>query len=196
MSEKQPAARDRPQYREGREALLDAATRVIARDGFRGLTYRSVAMEAGVTHGLVTYHFGTREALIHEALLRAAQDATEQSSIAPQGDRIEDFASGVPALARDAPDAQAVQFELALEARRRPALRPEIQGLYERYVETVGTTLEGYGIAPDAPTARLVFAALDGLTLQQLIFDRPEETEEALAVLHRVIALLAGRPPE
>ncbi|MCW3016270.1 MAG: transcriptional regulator, TetR family [Solirubrobacterales bacterium] len=187
--------RDRPQYREGREALLEAATRVIARDGFRGLTYRSVATEAGVTHGLVTYHFGTREALIHEALLRAAQDAIEQSSIAPQSDRIEDFARGLPSLAQDAPDAQAVQFELALEARRRPALRPEIEGLYERYVKIVGATLEGYGIPADAPTARLVFAALDGLTLQQLIFDRPQETEEALAVLHRVIAMLANAGP-
>ncbi|WP_416979825.1 TetR family transcriptional regulator [Streptomyces sp. T028] len=45
-------------YGEGRDALLIAAVRVVARDGLRKLTYRAVAAEAGVTHGLVAHHFG------------------------------------------------------------------------------------------------------------------------------------------
>jgi AcrR family transcriptional regulator len=55
-------------YGDGREALLTAAVRVVARKGIRHLTYRALARQAGVTHGLVTYHFGSRDALIRAAL--------------------------------------------------------------------------------------------------------------------------------
>ncbi|MGK4578743.1 TetR family transcriptional regulator [Kitasatospora sp. HPMI-4] len=48
-------------YGEGREALLAAAVRVVARGGLRNLTYRAAAKEAGVTHGLVVHHFGAAE---------------------------------------------------------------------------------------------------------------------------------------
>src|SRR5438132_3593131 len=61
----------KPRYGEGRQALLDAAVQVVGRSGLRGLTYRAVAAEAGVTQGLVAHHFGSRDRLIHEALLAA-----------------------------------------------------------------------------------------------------------------------------
>lgn len=65
-SSDKPAAqpRKRVDYGTGREALLNAAVRVVARGGLRKLTYRAVAEEAGVTHGLVVHHFGSRDALI------------------------------------------------------------------------------------------------------------------------------------
>jgi DNA-binding transcriptional regulator YbjK len=44
----------------GREALLAALVRVAGRDGLDAVTHRSVAAEAGVTHGLATYHFASR----------------------------------------------------------------------------------------------------------------------------------------
>jgi AcrR family transcriptional regulator len=57
---------------ERRTALLDAALEVIARSGFAGTTLRDVAAEAGVAHGLLRHHFGTREALLAAAFDRAA----------------------------------------------------------------------------------------------------------------------------
>ncbi len=62
--------REAPRYGEGRSALLAAAVHVGATRGLRHLTYRSVAAEAGVAPGLVAHHFGTRDALIEEALER------------------------------------------------------------------------------------------------------------------------------
>ena len=40
--------------------------------------------------------------------------------------------------------------------------------------------------------ARLVFAAIDGLTLQQLIFEDPEQTREAVACSSVLLRLLAA----
>jgi AcrR family transcriptional regulator len=186
----EPDSSMHPLHNEGRDALLDAAARVVASHGFRGLTYRAVAREAGLTHGLVGYHFGSRDKLIHEAALKAAREAIARSSLDPESGRLEDFARDLSRLAVDAPEAQAFQFELALEARRRPDLLPEIRGLYEEYLAVVERALERFGADRRPAVARVIFAALDGLMLQQLIFERPQETEEAVAVLREIVRAL------
>lgn len=47
-----------------RRDLLRAAFTVATEDGLAGLTTRAVAAEAGVSQGLVFFHFGNREALV------------------------------------------------------------------------------------------------------------------------------------
>ncbi|WP_439369225.1 TetR/AcrR family transcriptional regulator [Bradyrhizobium sp. PMVTL-01] len=49
-----------------REALLQAAERVLERDGLAGLTLRAVAREAGVSHAAPTHHFGDLTGLVSE----------------------------------------------------------------------------------------------------------------------------------
>ena len=143
---------DRPPHNEGRDALLDATERVIATHGFRGLTYRRVAAEAGLTHGLVTYHFGTLDALVQAALERASRNAVEGSRLEPESGRLEDFAADLPRLAAEEADGQAFQFELALEARRRPELRDEVRAQYEEYFAVTRRALERAGIEAHART--------------------------------------------
>jgi AcrR family transcriptional regulator len=47
-------------------ALLEAAERVLERDGLSGLTLRAVAREAGVSHAAPTHHFGDLTGLVSE----------------------------------------------------------------------------------------------------------------------------------
>ncbi|AWM02250.1 TetR/AcrR family transcriptional regulator [Bradyrhizobium amphicarpaeae] len=49
-----------------REALLQAAERVLEREGLAGLTLRAVAREAGVSHAAPTHHFGDLTGLLSE----------------------------------------------------------------------------------------------------------------------------------
>jgi len=49
-----------------RDALLQAAARVLERDGLTGLTLRAVAREAGVSHAAPTHHFGDLTGLVSE----------------------------------------------------------------------------------------------------------------------------------
>ena len=49
-----------------RDALLDAAERVLEREGLGGLTLRAVAREAGVSHAAPTHHFGDLTGLVSE----------------------------------------------------------------------------------------------------------------------------------
>ncbi|HLI60734.1 MAG TPA: TetR family transcriptional regulator [Solirubrobacteraceae bacterium] len=186
----QPA---RPGYGQGRTALLDAAIRVVARDGLRGLTYRAVAAEAGVTHGLVTRHFGSRAAMIEEALGHAVEHSLAASSLESDSGRIDEFAHDLPRMAEDDADGQAFQFELILEARRRPELRDAVRGLYTTYRAATRRELRRIGLDADDGLTRAVFAALDSMVFQQITFGRPEDTEAGLAALRRMLSALRDR---
>jgi len=183
--------RPRPRYGEGREALLTAAIRVVARSGLRNLTYRAVAAEAGVTHGLVAHHFGTRDALLEEALQYAMHQSVDTSSINPASGDLRDFAVTLADLVSADPDLQAFQFELVLESRRRPEIRPHAEAIYAHYRSTVRATLLSFGI-DDADLADLVFAALDGMAFQQVAFDTVDQTNRLTETLRGILAARAG----
>jgi AcrR family transcriptional regulator len=53
---------------EARERILAACSRCIARSGVRGLRIQEVAKEAGVSTGLLYYHFTDRDGLLRAAL--------------------------------------------------------------------------------------------------------------------------------
>jgi AcrR family transcriptional regulator len=63
-----PSSKTETPYHHGalREALLQAAERVLERDGLGGLTLRAVAREAGVSHAAPTHHFGDLTGLVSE----------------------------------------------------------------------------------------------------------------------------------
>ncbi|WP_460062449.1 TetR/AcrR family transcriptional regulator [Streptomyces sp. YKOK-I1] len=188
------AAQDaRPGYGKGRDALLEAAVRVVARGGLRKLTYRSVAAEAGVTHGLVVHHFGSRDALLEEALGWAVTRSIETSSLVPASGRLEDFAATLPAFVGADPDLQAFQYELKLEAGRTPELRRHVDALYDAYRTAVSEALTRFGVSQDL--VEIVFAALEGLVFHQVTSGDPRRTEEGTAALRRLLAAHREQTP-
>jgi AcrR family transcriptional regulator len=52
------------------EAFLDAAERLLVREGAAGISTRQLALEAGQNHGLVHYYFGSVDELLLQALER------------------------------------------------------------------------------------------------------------------------------
>lgn len=184
-------AQQRPGYGEGRQALIDAAIRVVAASGLRGVTYRAVATEAGVTQGLVAHHFGTRADLIRATLDHAAGQSIERSELKPASGRVDDVARDLSKRVREDAGLEAFQFELALEARRNPDLAPAAKAIYERYLEATAEALDSVGVRASIDLARVVFAALDGLAFQQLLFDDPEATDRAIAALIGLLRPLA-----
>jgi len=178
--------------RAGYWALLRAVPKTVAKLGFRGLTYRALADEAGVTYGLISYHFGTREALIEDAAKLAVDEAIVGSILVPESGEIDDFASGLTTLLREDPSGQAFQFDLVTESMRNKKLHPPVVKLYTQYIGAVEDALKEFGIDDDPYLARVIFAALDGLTLQQFIFEDEAETEKAIARLREIIAAVAA----
>ncbi|OPX10273.1 hypothetical protein B1790_13285 [Mycobacterium sp. AT1] len=157
----------------------------VARKGLRGLTFRAVAEEAGVNNTLIAHHFGSRD-----KLLEAALEWSVDRAIA--GADLSEYASGAPAFRTalienvfSEPDSAAFQYEMILEARRRPELQPVVRELYRKYVDRIAAgRLRDGEPASDALNLAL-FAALDGLMLQficgSITVDQVTDAVDALA---------------
>ena len=60
-----------PSIREANvQAFLDAAERLLIREGAAGISTRQLAREAGQNHGLVHYYFGSVDELLLQTLER------------------------------------------------------------------------------------------------------------------------------
>jgi len=63
---------------DAREKLLEVAARVYAEAGYRGTTTRRIAQEAGLNEVTLFRHFGSKDALLREAIERADQQARQR----------------------------------------------------------------------------------------------------------------------
>lgn len=66
-----PAPRDVGQDAPSRQRLLEASERLIADGGVEALSMRAVTQAAGLSVSAANYHFGSKQALVRETLLRA-----------------------------------------------------------------------------------------------------------------------------
>lgn len=62
-----------------RDQLLEAAVRVFSEAGYRGATTRRIAFEAGVNEITLFRHFGSKDALIREAIARVGERPAHSS---------------------------------------------------------------------------------------------------------------------
>lgn len=171
----------------GRDALIKATVQVVAEHGMRGLTYRTVAKVAGVTHGLVAHHFGSREALITAAFREKARTREASTELNPGTGRVEHIGSNLSAIVESAPYEQRYQYEMILEAMRKPELLEDVQKTYQTFREAIRDELRLAGADDLDALAQVVYAALDGLVIQQLVTGDAQSTRIAVARLQSII---------
>jgi hypothetical protein len=69
--------------------------------------------------------------------------------------------------------------------------------MYDEYMRVIRDALSEFGVSDDPVMARVAFATLDGLMLQQLLYERSDETEEALRAFISILELVRdSRPPK
>lgn len=66
--------------------ILDAATSVFSKEGFKGARMQQIAAEAGVNQALLHYHFGSKEKLYEEVLFRFFSDVFSRLATEFQAD--------------------------------------------------------------------------------------------------------------
>jgi AcrR family transcriptional regulator len=125
-----------------REALLQAAEKVLERDGLPGLTLRAVAREAGVSHAAPTHHFGDLAGLLSElaaigyrqfstAMIAAnAAGTLEQRGLAS--------AKAYVAFAQAHPGMYGLMFRAERLNMSRPSLREAADASFNGLVRAVG----------------------------------------------------------
>lgn len=148
---------------ESRHALLDAAQRLMLREGYAAVTSRKVAAEAGLKPQLVHYYFRTMDDLFLALLRRGAERNLERVEQAAQSD---DPLGALWELYRD-PAGSALTMEFAALVNHRKAVRDEFCTYAERFrqreVEVVKGALADAGAGEDGWSAEALVALLSSV---------------------------------
>ena len=184
-----------------REQILEAALRVIGRSGRESVTHRAVAEEAGVPLGSTTYYFDSRDDLLRQALEYVASHeverygrlAEELRSVKSGRELADRLLSELVSAAEDRV-AYIAEYELWLEAGRRPDLREAAQSWCDAEQRSVSGAMEALGSTDPVTDASLVVAAIDGLGERVLARedDPARAAEEFRPELRRLVERLVG----
>ncbi|MFC4349444.1 TetR/AcrR family transcriptional regulator [Kordiimonas lipolytica] len=159
-----------------RVKVLEAALKVIARSGVDAVTHRCVAREAGVSNGVASYHFKTREALIQEAFKYHLGEVEELhpdfshriEGVNTRQDLI-DLLLEIVQRDMDDPICIPAEYELILYARKDRELARLFSDWEFKAQAQLAQALERLGYAKPNLTARVVISLIRGLELEVLI---------------------------
>ena len=182
--------------RDVRLRLLSAAAELIAELGWSAVSTRLLAERAGVTPGLVHYHFPSLQALLRDAALGMISDLL--SGIESLFDDARALDCGVEMMlgsldAYTGSDRPSLLFtETYLAAIRDETLRIELIALVDEFRRKLARWLSENGAKTPDDTAAVLAAAIDGVMLHRTL--NPQLTSSAVSpVLRR---LVAPCPPE
>ncbi|MEB3371137.1 TetR/AcrR family transcriptional regulator [Saccharopolyspora mangrovi] len=166
-----------------RRAIVDAALRVVARDGVGAVSHRNIAREAGVPPASIAYYFDGIDDLLVASLVDGCDALVEQ--ITAVREQVVDNAQWPRAIAEllvrmisEQRERTIGEYELYLLAARRPALRPAAR----RWIELIRGNINN-GEGGGDPVISAFIAGIDGLLLQALIADEPPTVEGLEPVL-------------
>ena len=178
-----------------REQLLAAARRLLEERGYAHITARDLVAASGTNLASIGYHFGSKAALLNEAIEAAFDDWADQLVRLVMSDPAATplqraNATWVAAL-DNMPQRHSIlqaYVEALAQALRVPQLRDQLAAHYQRARTMVATLVAaslGEGAEPDDPRCRavaaLVIAACDGLALQSLLDPDGSPSAEDLA---------------
>jgi AcrR family transcriptional regulator len=187
------------------EAFLDAAERLLVREGAAGISTRQLAAEAGQNHGLVHYYFGSVDELLLQTLERFTRRILERqralyATDAPFAEKWrtamgyidQDLAAGYPK----------VWAELEALAWNHPEMRDRLNRVNDDWrtllSDALAEAIDEYGLDDSRFSAEalaaLVMQFQKGLLNERLLgFDRGHA--ELLAAIDDWLSSLEGARP-
>jgi DNA-binding transcriptional regulator YbjK len=182
MPETEPTRQARGERR--RRAILEAALRVISERGVHAVSHRTVAEAAGVPLAATTYYFKSLDELLEGALrLFVDEEAARLTALAErlQGQDLPPREIARLFLSELEPDV--AQFELYVEAARRPRLREVARQSIEMYAAVADAALRSAGLPEPAIDPRAFVALFDGYGLHRVAGWDDQGLEDALLAL-------------
>jgi AcrR family transcriptional regulator len=183
-------------------SIVDAAIRVIARQGYARTSLMDIASEVGMSKGAVHYHFPTKEALMAQVLETACDAAAQRTMGAWTAS--EDPAVALRSSLRElwrvraelSDEAKVVADLLAQSLHEEPLRAPLAQ--YYRFASSqveqhLGQHLMALGLRPKLELAkipRLLHAMLDGLLMQKIVDPEAITEEFVIEALETMAAAL------
>jgi AcrR family transcriptional regulator len=177
-----------------RVQLIEATIEVLALRGYARTTLTGVARQAGLSHGLVNFHFETKEKLLTETLLHLAEEYRLNwvAALVAAGSRP---AQKLDALIRAdfnpeicTPAKLSAWCSFWGEAQSRPMYQERCGSndqIYNEQMEAIcAELLKEAGVSGDAArTARVLRVTTEGVWLDMMTMNEPYDRHEALATV-------------
>jgi AcrR family transcriptional regulator len=174
-----------------RQRIIDETVSCVREEGYAAASGKHIAERAGVTWGVIQYHFGNRDAILMAVVedgLELVRDTIERLEL-PRGSNREQADVIVDAVWGAFSDPVALAaFEITIGSRagRDPAFESHL-GAIARQLAELGRALTGGSEAGDHRFGSLIFAAMRGLVVQQMVVDAPIDTTREREVLVDVL---------
>lgn len=184
-----------------REQIVQAGRRLVAEKGWLNVSIRDIAAEAGVSRGVITYHFKDKDDIIASVLAAVVFDLNEllDEAFAARPDDplycLRALAAVLMRMAREKPDYFFVLFNYFSQASYRPDLRGAVAELFRSYRHSVaemierGITAGQFRPLPAEAAATVITAMLIGAGTQYLM--DPEQVDPLAAQAEAEQAILA-----
>ncbi len=189
-----------------RQRLIEGALKCLREKGYAHTTARDIAAASNANLGSIGYHFGSKDALLREALSEGLRQWTQyllsrvlaREGAGPLG-HLRAFSSGAAESVEEQQGLMLALVEALPAAARSPVLRAQLADLIEETRRasqaTIETAIPG-AEALDERTARtlasLLIAVIDGLALQWLI--DPERAPTGEELTGALDSILRGTP--
>jgi AcrR family transcriptional regulator len=185
-----------------REQLIEATIEVVAERGLSRITLSEIAARAGVAHGLVNFHFRTKDTLLSETLHYLAEEYRQNWTSALGALPHDDPASQLQALIEA--DFAAPVFTPARlaawcafwgEAQSRPMYQAQCGSNDRAYFDMLERICArlikagGYALKPRR-AARVLRVTMEGTWLDLITMTDPYSSEEAKATIFTCAAAL------
>jgi AcrR family transcriptional regulator len=193
--------------RERRQALIEAAMRVMEREGIASATTRAICAEAGMPNSFFHYCFTSKQELMLEVAQQFRRHFMELFTLADglEGGVDDVTRSALTAFLADVaadPDIHQLTYELPLYALRDEELGDIAQRCYEdneivaaEFLRIVGDVAGCEWTEPVERLARFLAVAVDGTVLQWLMLRDDERAREHIDDIARHLASCA-RPAQ
>lgn len=190
-----------------RQRLIEGALKCLREKGYAQTTARDIAAASNANLGSIGYHFGSKDALLGEALSEGLRQWTQyflsrvlaRESAGPL-EHLRTFWSGAAESVEGQQGLILAFIEALPAAARSPVLRAQLADLLEETRRASQATIKAAipgAEALDERTARtlasLLIAVIDGLALQWLIDpERAPTGEELTGALDSILSLPPG----
>ena len=172
--------------------ILDAAIRVINREGVRAITFESVSIEAGLTRGGLLYHFPSREALLRgiDAHLLQAWEASMEALMGKSADQSSPQERHAVFMRVSAQSATRAELVFMLESMDPDNGTVPWREAMERWAP--GSPVSGADGQPDpvAMDAFIARLAADGLWIHEAVYREKLGVSVRQAVVERLLTLI------
>lgn len=187
-----------------RVKVMEAAITLLARNGYARMRWRRIAEEAGVTGGVLQYHFGDKETLLAAVLeylceeqARSLREATARIARSSLRERVESFVEVAFELMHGPREDALLELLVGTRKDDKPAISSSAQRAMMRAYDDLWRQLfhdvrvsEAHLVGAE----HLLFATLHGFAVHRLFGRRPRFEEARGALVDAIVCLLGGEP--